>query len=272
VFRRACKVNVDLSKQRAFVIPATPIDKGDVFIKKYDGNGEDSRKLYLIIQETINLPNDEKAVKRLRDPKKVVVITTTKWLLVARLQPQKPEKIMQIQANQIWAEAEKLLDDKDPRKFDAIIWWSLTANEQEVANLKLHADVNPIQDEERRKVYSRTFENGADKIGRYHNFIFEEAHYFRGKGPGPGDQMVYHRSQVVIHDHKPFLGVAKYEKLKITMYYNSYKKIEPNGLRFPMVSLMVQDSCNDIFNPGILRQTWHTRVYFGMTASNNYDS
>lgn len=165
---------------------------------------------------------------------------TTKWLLVAHLQPQKTEEIMQTQASQIWEEAEKLLeDDKDPRNFDTIICWFLAAHENEAANFKLHTDMYPIKAEERSKVYSRTFKSGANKTGRYHNFIFEEAHYFLGKGPGPGDQTVYHRSQIVVHDHKTFLGVAEYNKLKHTMHYDSYERIEKNGLPFPMISLMV---------------------------------
>lgn len=110
----APEANIGLSKQPTSVTPATHLDKGHVFIKKYNGKGEDSRKIHLILQENINLPNDEKAVKRLRDPKKVlpwdvVVIMTTKWLLVAHLQPQKTEEIMQTQASQIWEEAENYL-------------------------------------------------------------------------------------------------------------------------------------------------------------------
>lgn len=246
--------NVGLSQPRTLVRPPTRLKKGEIYTIKYNGNGEDSRKVHVIIEENINLPNDDEAVQSLRDPEEVlpwdvIVIMTTKRLLIYRLEPQKTEEIMQEHANAFWKKAEELLkDDKDPKRFDTMICWFLAAHDREVANLKLHTDMYPIKAEERSKVYSRTFESSAKKTGQYHNFIFEEAHFFLGNGPGPRDQTVCYRSQIVVHDHTTFLGVAEYNKLKQTMRLESYEEIKQNGLLFPMISLMAQDSYNDICN------------------------
>lgn len=234
------------------------LDKGEFFIIKYDGNGAGSRKMNLILQENINLSADERAVKSLRDPNKlpwdVVVIMTTKWVLVARPPPQKTKKTTEIQASRIWAEAENLLkDDKNPREINKIICCFLAANDNEVAGLKLHADMHPIQVEERANSYKKIFENGANILGRCDDFIFEEKHYFLGHGPGPGNQTTNLKSQIVVHDLDTFKGVAEYEKLRTAIDDNSYMKIKQKGLRFPLISLMAQDSFNSLSKYGVVK-------------------
>ncbi|QGA17977.1 hypothetical protein EYB26_005655 [Talaromyces marneffei] len=49
------------------------IDKGELFIIKYDGNDEVSRRMNLILQESIILPVDRNSVRKSNDPKKTAL-------------------------------------------------------------------------------------------------------------------------------------------------------------------------------------------------------
>lgn len=250
----ASEATVDISQPRTLPIPPTRIDKGESVLEKYDGTDHDPMNIHFIMQENITLPVGKDPVAQsshLKEiPWDVVVIMTTKGLLIARPPPPITKQNAEYQAEDLWKQVVKLFEDNklqydnDRNEIHTMICWILFPVDAASFNVKLSANIHPIQVQERVEIYTRIFRGGARKLCRPLTFIYRG--YVLGKGPGPG-RTESHQSQIVIHGHNTFEGVSEYRALKNTTDYDSYLKSQYKTLQFPLISMIAQQSSRDAF-------------------------
>ncbi|KAF3395463.1 hypothetical protein DPV78_008802 [Talaromyces pinophilus] len=209
--------------------------KGEFYVIKYDKQDKDCGKLCLYIREAINTANDEPS-KEL--PWDVVLIMTTKWLIVARPEPQKEADKAKAQAKFIWGEVKKLLEIAEDRKnIDTMFCWVFVPQEGDA--LRIHNDVIPLPTREREKIYEYTFfTKGMKKIDGLESRIFELQPYVLGGTAGTLSQAVAFRSRIAIQDVGRFLD--RYSGLKKKFDFEKSWNSDYKELRFPLITLMAE--------------------------------
>lgn len=245
----APEATVGISQSQTLANLPDRIDKGKSVLVKYDETDYDPMNVHLVVQENITLPVGKTPVAQSNDLKEipwdVVVIMTTKGLLMAHPPPPRTTENAEYQAKSLWKEVEKLFGDSksgydnDQKEIHAMFCWILVPLNGDGFNVKLSTDIHPIQVLERVKIYTRIFRDGARKLCRPLNIIYKC--YVLGKGPGPGRTESY-RSQIVVHGHNTFEGVSEYRDLMDKKDYDSYLKSQYKRLQFPLISMMAQKS------------------------------
>jgi hypothetical protein len=250
----APEATVGISQPQTLANPPTRIDKGEFILEKYDEIDHGPMNIHYIMQENIALPVGESPVAQSGDPKEipwdVVVIMTTKGLLMARPRPPTTKQNAEYQAEDLWKQVVKLFEDdnlhydNNQNEIHTMICWILFPVDGDGFSLRLSTDIRPIQVKERMEIYTRIFRDGAKKLCRPLKFIYRG--YVLGKGPGPG-RTESHQSQIVVHGHNTFEGVSEYHALKNTTDYDSYLQSQYKRLQFPPISAMAQQSSRDVF-------------------------
>lgn len=209
--------------------------KGEFYIIKYDKQDKDCGKLCFYIREAITTVNGEPSKEI---PWDVVVIMTTKWLVVAHPEPQKEVDKAKAQADFIWREVMKLLDSAEDRKgIDTMFCWVFVPKEGSA--LMIHDDAIPLPTGEREKIYKNTFNTeGMQKIDGLKNRIFEVEPYILGATPGALSQAVRFRSRIAIHDEGRFS--SRYSGLKGEWFSERYLNSDYKELGFPLITLMAE--------------------------------
>ena len=255
----APEATVGISQPQTLPNPPTRIEKGECVLEKYDGTDHDPMNIHYIMQENITLPVGKDPVAQSSNLKEipwdVVVIMTTKGLLIAHAPPPMTKQNAEFQAEDLWKQVMKLFEDKlqydnDQNQIHTMICWILTPVDAARFNVKLSANIHPIQVQERVEIYTRIFRAGARKLCRPLTFIYRG--YVLGKGPGPGRTESY-QSQIVVHGLNIFEGVSEYCALKYTMDYDSYLESHYKKLQFPLISMMAQQSSRDAFRRQVVK-------------------
>lgn len=145
---------------------------------------------------------------------------TTKWLTVARPEPQKEADKAKAQAKFIWGEVMALLKIAEDRKdIDTMFCWVFVP--QEGSALRIHKDVISLPTREREKIYEHTFyTEGMKKIDGLESRIFEVQPYVLGGTAGTLSQAVAFRSRIAIQDVGRFLD--RYSGLKKKFDFEKY--------------------------------------------------
>ncbi|KAI7972667.1 hypothetical protein EIK77_009130 [Talaromyces pinophilus] len=209
--------------------------KGEFYVIKHDKQDKDCGKLCLYIRESINTANDEPS-KEL--PWDVLLIMTTKWLIVARPEPQKEADKAKAQAKFIWGEVKKLLENAEDRKdIDTMFCWVFVP--QEGGAFRIRNDVIPLPTREREKIYENTFyTEGMKEIDGLENRILEVQPYVLGGTAGTLSQAVAFRGRIAIQDVGRFLD--RYSGLKKKFDFEKYWNSDYKELGFPLITLMAE--------------------------------
>lgn len=213
------------------------MDKGAFYIIKYDKQDPYCGQLCFYIREAITTVNGEPSKEI---PWDVVLIMTTKWLIVARPQPQKDADKAIAQSEFIWREVKKLLESVEDRKeIDTMFCWLFVP--QEGGALRIHNDVIPLRTREREEIYEKTFyTEGMKKLDWLENRIFGVQPYILGGTADPLSQEAAFRSKIAIQDGDRFLDRYSGQKKKFDFNFNKYWDSDYNELGFPLITLMAE--------------------------------